>query len=72
MFIYFQKSGLYYNGNTGTYYYYDKDSQSYKFHSQLPSKPDDPMLAAKNTRGKGKKSRKDNKVKCNILYNKVE
>ncbi|XP_032455780.1 angiogenic factor with G patch and FHA domains 1 isoform X6 [Nasonia vitripennis] len=61
-YYYDAKSGLYYNGNTGTYYYYDKDSQSYKFYSQIQSKPDDPIPAAKNTKGKGKKSRESNKV----------
>lgn len=33
--ILFQKQGLYYDGNTGTYYYYDVASKTYKFHSQI-------------------------------------
>jgi len=31
----FQRQGLYYDGNTGIYYYYDEPSKTYKFHSQI-------------------------------------
>lgn len=30
-----KRQGLYYNGNTGTYYYYDEASKTYQFHSQV-------------------------------------
>ena len=27
--------GLYYDGNTGTYYYYDEKTKAFQFHSQV-------------------------------------
>lgn len=30
-----QEQGLYYDGNSGTYYYYDKEKNSLLFHSQV-------------------------------------
>lgn len=31
----FQELGLYYDGNSGTYYYYDDKSKAFQFHSQV-------------------------------------
>jgi hypothetical protein len=31
----FQELGLYYDGNSGTYYYYDDRSRAFQFHSQV-------------------------------------
>lgn len=31
----FQELGLYYDGNSGTYYYYDDKSKVFQFHSQV-------------------------------------
>lgn len=30
-----KRQGLYYDGNTGIYYYYDEASKTYQFHSQV-------------------------------------
>lgn len=30
-----KRQGLYYDGNTGTYYYYDEASKTYQYHSQI-------------------------------------
>lgn len=30
-----QEQGLYYDGNSGTYYYYDKEKNTFLFHSQV-------------------------------------
>ncbi len=32
---FFQELGLYYDGRTGTYYYYDKERNTFHFHSQV-------------------------------------
>lgn len=54
-----QKQGLYYDGNTGTYYYYDEASKSYQFHSQAQVTANE---AAAHQSKKEQKIRKANKV----------
>lgn len=53
--IYLKSQGLYYDGHSGTYYRYDDETRSYKFHSQtqLPSTDE--------TTNDGKKMKKDKK-----------
>lgn len=56
----FQKQGLYYDGNSGTYYYYDETSRTYQFHSQAQVAVNE---ASTDCQGKKEqKTRKANKV----------
>lgn len=60
--------GLYYDGNSGTYYYYDEQSNSYKFHSQAYSeKVDEQNKELKENYAK-RKSKKLKRVDKSIFF----
>ncbi|XP_014205195.1 angiogenic factor with G patch and FHA domains 1 [Copidosoma floridanum] len=66
-YYYDPNSKLYYNGNTRTYYYYDEESKSYKFYSQLPENSSD-LVNKVRKKKKIKKAKKKIEVIAFLSY----
>lgn len=51
----FQTQGLYYDGNTGTYYCYNEQTKTYEFHSQTTQEQNVEEIENQNKEEKRKK-----------------
>lgn len=69
-----QELGLYYDGNNGTYYYYDKSKNAFEFHSQVSfpavTASVEPKLEENNHESAKSKKRKNKKSKVSKRWKK--